>query len=110
MAPKPTLIVHGASSFTATELLSYLDSHPQGDQFEFILAGRTLSKLEAKNRDLGTEREIVVVDLTDEASVKELVSKGDVVINLAGTSSISRRSAWARFRTPRAGDQARCRD
>lgn len=85
-AHKPTLIIHGASSFTATELLSYLDSHPQGDQFEFILAGRTRSKLEAKNAELGIKRQVEVVDLTDERSVRALVEKGDVVLNLAGTS------------------------
>lgn len=87
-AHKPTLVIHGASSFTATELLSYLDSHPQGDQFEFILAGRTRSKLEAKNAELGIKRQVEVVDLTDERSVRALVEKGDVVLNLAGTSTV----------------------
>jgi short subunit dehydrogenase-like uncharacterized protein len=84
MTRKPTLIIHGASSFTATELLSYLDSHPQGDQFDFILAGRTLSKLQAKNAELGIEREVATVDLSEEASVRGLVERGDVVVNLAG--------------------------
>jgi short subunit dehydrogenase-like uncharacterized protein len=82
--PKPTLIIHGASSFTATELLAYLDAHPQGDQFDFILAGRNAAKLEARNAPLKTKREVVVVDLSDEGSVRALVAKGQVVVNLAG--------------------------
>lgn len=81
---KPTLIVHGASSFTATELLAYLDSHPQGDQFEFILAGRSAEKLDAKNGPLKNKRQVVTVDLGDEKSVRNLVAKGQVVLNLAG--------------------------
>lgn len=84
MVHKPTLIIHGASSYTATELLAYLDTHPQGDQFEFILAGRTEAKLESKNDGLSTRREVVAVDLSDERSVEQLVEKGDVVVNLAG--------------------------
>ena len=88
MVHKPTLIIHGASSYTATELLAYLDTHPQGDQFEFILAGRTEAKLESKNDGLSTRREVVAVDLSDERSVEQLVEKGDVVVNLAGMSSL----------------------
>lgn len=80
----PTLIVHGASSFTAKELLRYLDSHPDAGSFEFILAGRTKAKLDKANEKLKKKREVVVVDLEDERSVKSLVARGEVVINLAG--------------------------
>lgn len=84
MPSKPTLVIHGASAFTATELLSYLDNHPQGELFEFILAGRTRSKLEDKNAGLKNRREVLVVDVSKENDVKALVAKGDVVVNLAG--------------------------
>lgn len=82
----PTIIVHGASSYTAKELLKYLESHPDAGSFEFLLAGRTKSKLEKANEVLKKPREVVVVDLEDEGSVKRLIAKGDVVINLAGQS------------------------
>ncbi|WWD19827.1 hypothetical protein CI109_104293 [Kwoniella shandongensis] len=81
---KPTLIVYGATSFTARQLLKYLESHPESSQFKFILSGRNAGRLESVNARLNTPREIEVADLADEARVKELVKKGDVILNLAG--------------------------
>ncbi|WVQ94909.1 hypothetical protein IAU59_001995 [Kwoniella sp. CBS 9459] len=82
---KPTLIIYGATSFTARQLILYLDNHIDGKLFDFILAGRNASKLEATNNKLaGGKREIGVCQLDDEEGVKELVAKGDVVVNLAG--------------------------
>jgi short subunit dehydrogenase-like uncharacterized protein len=84
MSPKPTLIIHGATSYTAAELLVYLESHPQTDQFEIILAGRNLQKLEDVNSTLKIKRETFRVDTKDPDEVRALIKKGDVVINLAG--------------------------
>lgn len=91
--PKPTLIIHGASSFTARELLRYLDQHPESESFDFVLAGRTKEKLEKANKILKTPREVCTVDLKDESSVKKLIETGDVVVNLAGESR-SRCALW----------------
>ncbi|WWC95166.1 hypothetical protein V866_002020 [Kwoniella sp. B9012] len=84
MTSKPTLIIYGATSFTARNLLSYLDTHPEGDSFEFILSGRNQQKLEIANGKLQRPREVVSCQLDDEDGVKKLVEKGQVVVNLAG--------------------------
>ncbi len=84
MSRKPTIIVYGATAFTAGPLLPYLDEHEDGDQFDFIIAGRNKTKLDAVNAKLRTKREVVACDINDEEAVKRLVDKGDVVMNLAG--------------------------
>ncbi|OCF43719.1 hypothetical protein I317_02472 [Kwoniella heveanensis CBS 569] len=82
---KPTLIIYGATSFTARQLILYLDTHTDGKLFDFILAGRNQTKLETTNQKLaGGKRKIAVCQLNDEEAVKKLVEKGDVVVNLAG--------------------------
>ncbi len=88
MARKPTIVIYGATAFAAGPLLPYLDEHPDGDDFDFILAGRNKSKLDAANAKLNIRREVVPLDLSDEESVKKLVATADVVMNLAGESHI----------------------
>ncbi|KAK8853397.1 hypothetical protein IAR55_004103 [Kwoniella newhampshirensis] len=83
-SPKPTLVVYGATSYTARQLLTYLESHPESSAFAFILSGRNAGRLNSVNARLKTSKEIVVCDLGDEEAVKALVNRGDVVMNLAG--------------------------
>lgn len=85
--PKPTLLICGATSFTARVLLTYLDTHPDSSSFEFILAGRSASKLDEANATLRTKRETLVVRLEEEEEVERMVQRGDVVLNLAGEST-----------------------
>ncbi|CAD6582714.1 MAG: hypothetical protein TREMPRED_003372 [Tremellales sp. Tagirdzhanova-0007] len=80
----PSIVVYGATAFAAATLLTYLDTHPDGHDFNFILAGRNRSSLETANAKLSRQREIIVVELSDEQGVRELVGKADVVMNLAG--------------------------
>ena len=82
----PSIVVYGATAFAAATLLTYLDTHPDGHDFNFILAGRNRSSLETANAKLSRQREIIVVELSDEQGVRELVGKADVVMNLAGMS------------------------
>lgn len=86
MSRKPTVIVYGATAFTAGPLLPYLDTHPDADEFDFILAGRNKSKLDAASAKLNSKPETVAVELGDEEGVRRLIDKGDVVMNLAGVS------------------------
>jgi short subunit dehydrogenase-like uncharacterized protein len=81
---KPTVVIYGATSFTARHLLSYLDTHPEEEGFEFILAGRNREKLDAANGRLGRRREVMVIDLSVEEGVRRMVQKASVIINLAG--------------------------
>ena len=83
---KPTIVIHGATSFTAAPMLKYLEEHEDRDAFEFILAGRNKAKLDGLNVKLKQPREVVAVDLRDDEEVRDLVSKADVVLNLAGVS------------------------
>ncbi|WVO17148.1 hypothetical protein L204_104840 [Cryptococcus depauperatus] len=81
---KPVLVLYGATSFTARQLLTYLDEHPQGAEFDFILAGRNQERLEALNAKLSTKREIFVCELSNEDGVVSMVDRANVVVNLAG--------------------------
>nr|XP_018261104.1 uncharacterized protein I303_06825 [Kwoniella dejecticola CBS 10117]OBR83262.1 hypothetical protein I303_06825 [Kwoniella dejecticola CBS 10117] len=81
---KPTLIIYGATSYTARQLLAYLDTHPDSVSFDFILAGRNQQKLEQANNKLSQSREVVACQLDDPDGVRSLVAKGDIVVNLAG--------------------------
>lgn len=80
----PKLIIYGATSFTAQNLLPYLESHPDSGDFDFILAGRNRQKLDAVNRKLNQPRTVIVCDLTDDDAVEKMVTQGKVVVNLAG--------------------------
>ncbi|ORX39430.1 hypothetical protein BD324DRAFT_619686 [Kockovaella imperatae] len=80
----PTLTVYGATSFTARELLRYLDHHPDGESFNLILSGRNEEKLKAATKDMKRDKELVACELTDEESVRDLVDRSTVIINLAG--------------------------
>ena len=84
---KPTLIVYGASSYTAKELLIYLDTHSQEDEFDVILAGRNEERLKAAASKMKKRHEIAACQLDDQEGVKKLVARGNVVINLAGEAS-----------------------
>jgi short subunit dehydrogenase-like uncharacterized protein len=82
--PTPTLIVYGATAFTAQPLLQYLKSHPDKGHFSVILSGRNLAKLDALNEKHGTHWPVIPADLKNEAQVVSLVENGDIVLNLAG--------------------------
>jgi len=81
---KPTVILYGATSYTGKELLNYFDTHPQNSEFDVILAGRNGAKLQNVAKDLKKRHETAVCRLTDADEVRDLISRGDVVINLAG--------------------------
>lgn len=84
----PTLVVYGATSYTAQHhLLPYLAAHPDADSFHLILAGRNADKLAAVDAFLPKrEREILPLHLNDQGGVEALCKRADVVLNLAGTS------------------------
>ena len=83
----PTLTVYGATSFTARELLRYLDTHPDGESFNLILSGRNGQKLETAAKGIKRQKELVQCALTDEDEVRDLVARSTVIVNLAGELS-----------------------
>jgi short subunit dehydrogenase-like uncharacterized protein len=86
---KPTLIIYGATSFTARELLNHLDTHRDQAQFDVILAGRSQERLEAAASKLKRKHEVVACQLHDADAVARMVAKGNVVVNLAGEYGVT---------------------
>ena len=93
---KPTLTVYGATSFTAKELLRYLDDHPDGAAFNLILSGRSQQKLDTATAAVKRQKEVIACSLSNEEEVRDLVRRSDVIMNYAGGSSISLVSAASR--------------
>lgn len=81
-----TVAIYGATAFSAGPAIEYLLNHPDASQYDLILAGRNRDKLAKVKSSLckGKDVETVVLELSDEAGVKSLVDKADVVINFAG--------------------------
>ncbi|KAJ9126396.1 hypothetical protein QFC24_002134 [Naganishia onofrii] len=97
--PKHTILIYGATSYTARLLIDYLATHPERKQFTFALAGRNPEKLKRLVDELhqanedGEEgkTEWIACALEDTAEgypkVAAMVSDAEVVINLAGPYS-----------------------
>jgi len=81
-----TVAIYGATAFSAGPAIEYLVNHPDASQFNLILAGRNQDKLAKVHSKLckGQDVETVALELSDEAGVKDLVDKADVVMNFAG--------------------------
>lgn len=96
--PKHTILIYGATSYTARLLIDYLATHPERKQFTFALAGRNPEKLKKLVDELhqanedGEEgkTEWIACALEDTIEgypkVAAMVSDAEVVINLAGRS------------------------
>lgn len=81
---KPVLVIYGATAYTAQQLFTYLDEHPEAEDFDFIIAGRNQTKLDKLNENLKTKREVIACELNDEEGVEAMVKRGDVIVNFAG--------------------------
>ncbi|ORY31619.1 Saccharopine dehydrogenase-domain-containing protein [Naematelia encephala] len=81
---KPTLIIYGATAFTGRQVVEYLDTHPDRDEFDVIISGRNAARLDGVKKGLKRDYKVVVLDLGDEQGVGGLVRMGEVVVNLAG--------------------------
>jgi short subunit dehydrogenase-like uncharacterized protein len=104
--PKHTILIYGATSYTARLLIDYLATHPERKQFTFALAGRNPEKLKKLVDELhqanedGEEgkTEWIACALEDTAEgypkVAAMVSDAEVVINLAGTSEFEFWASW----------------
>ena len=94
--PKHTVLIYGATSYTARLLIDYLSDHPERKQFTFALAGRNPDKLKKLVQELHRDGEdgdedstkwiACSLEETEEGrkSVAEMVADAAVVINLAG--------------------------
>lgn len=94
--PKHTILVYGATSYTARLLIDYLSNHPERKTFTYALAGRNPKKLRKLVDELHREgedgeegkTEWIACPLEDTEQgrkrVAEMVADAEVVINLAG--------------------------
>ncbi|WVQ75602.1 hypothetical protein IAR50_005230 [Cryptococcus sp. DSM 104548] len=83
----PLAVVYGATSFTARQLLTYLEAHPAlaAHEFDYAISGRNKAKLDTLNESLlGGKREVIVLELGDLQGVQAMVERASVIINCAG--------------------------
>ena len=81
------LVVYGASGFVGRQVVQYLSSHPDAEQFCWAVAGRSRQKLEAVCQQIGGRAAAVdqwVADSQDQEAIDRFVSQARVVVNTAG--------------------------
>src|SRR3954452_6899325 len=77
------IVVFGATGFTGALTAQYLHEHaPEG--LTWAVAGRNREKLEQLKARLGGGPEILIADVTDEASLREGATRAYVVITTVG--------------------------
>lgn len=96
--PKHTILIYGATSYTARLLVDYLSTHPERKAFTYALAGRNPDKLKKLVDELHragedgeegrTEWIACPLEETEQGRkrVAQMVADAEVVINLAGMS------------------------
>lgn len=94
--PRHTILIYGATSYTARLVIDYLSAHPERKAFTYALAGRNPDKLkklvdEVHREDEDGEQgktEWIACPLEDTEQgrkrVAEMVSDAEIVVNLAG--------------------------
>lgn len=78
------LTVYGATGFTGTLVAHYLDTHPELQDKQWAIAGRTQAKLDKLVAALKSEPKVFCVDLENSDAVNEMVKKSSVILNCAG--------------------------
>ena len=82
------VIVYGATSFVGQIICRYmLDTYGVGEGVSWAIAGRSSGKLESLKRELGgaaASLETFTADAADEAALKALCEKGDVILSTVG--------------------------
>ena len=78
------LTVYGATGFTGTLVAHYLDTHPELQDKQWAIAGRTQAKLDKLAATLKSEPEVFCVDLENSDAVNEMVKTSRVILNCAG--------------------------
>lgn len=77
------LILFGATGFTGRYAARYLDEYaPEG--ISIALAGRSKGRLEALSKTLKRDVDLIVADVTDEASVDAMVAQARVIATTVG--------------------------
>ena len=79
-----SLVVFGASGFTGRLVAEYLAAQ-YGDNLKWAMAGRNEEKLKSVSEEIGAgDAPIIIADSDDEASLKNMVARADVVLTTTG--------------------------
>jgi short subunit dehydrogenase-like uncharacterized protein len=85
MAAAFDVIVLGPTGVTGREVVRYLDQRATPLGTTWAVAGRDQARIDAVLAGLGaTPDGVVLADVTDEASVRAMVERARVVVNLVG--------------------------
>ena len=79
-----SLVVYGASGFTGRLVAEYLAAQ-YGDNLKWAMAGRNEEKLKSVREEVGAgDVPLIIADSDDEASLKNMVARTDVVLTTTG--------------------------
>ena len=79
-----SLVVYGASGFTGRLVAEYLAAQ-YGDNLKWAMAGRNEEKLKSVREEVGAgDVPLIIADSDDEASLKSMVARADVVLTTTG--------------------------
>ena len=79
-----SLVVFGASGFTGRLVAEYLAAQ-YGDNLKWAMAGRNEEKLKSVREEVGAgDVPLIIADSDDEASLKNMVARADVVLTATG--------------------------
>ena len=79
-----SLVVYGASGFTGRLVAEYLAAQ-YGDNLKWAMAGRNEEKLKSVREEVGAgDVPLIIADSDDEASLKSMVARTDVVLTTTG--------------------------
>lgn len=79
-----SLVVYGASGFTGRLVAEYLAAQ-YGDNLKWAMAGRNEEKLKSVREEVGAgDVPVIIADSDDEASLKSMVARADVVLTTTG--------------------------
>lgn len=79
-----SLVVYGATGFTGRLVAEYLAAQ-YGDNLKWAMAGRNEEKLKSVREEVGAgDVPLIIADSDDEASLKNMVARTDVVLTTTG--------------------------
>ncbi|PWN26834.1 hypothetical protein BDZ90DRAFT_193116 [Jaminaea rosea] len=87
---KYAVTVYGATGFTGKLCVEYLAQHPQGDAFNWAVAGRSTQKLQALKQQYNLPSNVGILraenstDDVNSSGLKEMVQQSAVILNLVG--------------------------
>ena len=77
------VVLYGASGFTGNQTVAYFAQHAP-PALRWAIAGRNRAKLEATQKSLGTNADILIADSQDQAALDAIAARTRVMLTTAG--------------------------